>query len=97
MLPIESGATREARARSAGRKGGKGDKGGLSVKTSLRLAFAIVLAGTLAIGGIALTQISRLNALDGIHLQSRVSPRRRRTARGYVLRANRSPVVLLTA
>jgi methyl-accepting chemotaxis protein len=33
----------------------------LSVKASLRLAFAVLLIGTLAVGVIALTQISRLN------------------------------------
>ncbi|HEY4802436.1 MAG TPA: methyl-accepting chemotaxis protein, partial [Paraburkholderia sp.] len=33
----------------------------LSVKATLRLAFALVLVGTLAIGAVSLTQISRLN------------------------------------
>jgi methyl-accepting chemotaxis protein len=87
-------AQRASSRPSAGRKGGKGD---LSVKTSLRLAFAIVLAGTLAIGGIALTQISRLNgSTESIYKQGFAS-RAAEETRGYVLRASRSQKMLLTA
>lgn len=48
------------------RSGGKavaGERAGQwSVKTMLRMAFAIVLAGTVVIGGFSLWQISRLDA-----------------------------------
>ena len=62
-------------ARPAGRR--------CTVKASLRLAFALMLAGTLAIGMIALTQISRLNGVDGndLHAGLRREPRRRGNAR----------------
>jgi methyl-accepting chemotaxis protein len=73
-------------------------KGGLTVKASLRLAFALILAGTLAIGIIALTQISRLNAsTETIYTQGYVASRAAEETRGYVLRASRSQKMLLTA
>ena len=56
----------------------------LSVKATLRLAFALVLVGTLAIGAVSLTQISRLNgSAQSIYEQ------------GYV--ASRAQKMLLTA
>ncbi|WP_244815662.1 methyl-accepting chemotaxis protein [Caballeronia sp. Lep1P3] len=70
----------------------------LSVKASLRLAFALVLAGTLVIGAIALTQISRLNGATGsIYTQGYVASHAAEEARGYLLRASRSQKMLLTA
>ena len=56
-----------------------------------RLAFALVLAGTLAIGVISLTQISRLNGVDRIDLHARLrrEPRGRGNAR---LSAAREPL-----
>jgi methyl-accepting chemotaxis protein len=73
-------------------------RGGLSVKVSLRLAFALVLAGTLVIGAIALTQISRLNGSTGsIYTQGYVASRAAEETRGYLLRASRSQKMLLTA
>jgi methyl-accepting chemotaxis protein len=73
-------------------------KGALSVKASLRLAFGIVLAGTLAIGAISLTQISRLNgATESIYAQGVVATRAAEEARAWLLRASRSQKMLLTA
>lgn len=70
----------------------------LSVKASLRLAFGLVLAGTLGIGAISLTQISRLNgATESIYTQGYVASRAAEETRGYLLRASRSQKMLLTA
>jgi methyl-accepting chemotaxis protein len=70
----------------------------LSVKASLRLAFALVLLGTLVIGVIALTQISRLNgSTESIYRQGYVASRAAEELRGNVLRASRSQKMLLTA
>ena len=57
---------------------------GLSVKATLRLAFAVLLIGTLAIGVFSLTQISRLNAsaqsiYDQGHVASRAAEEARRS------------------
>jgi methyl-accepting chemotaxis protein len=82
---------RRAAVRGAGARG-------LSVKASLRLAFALVLAGTLVIGAIALTQISRLNGSTGsIYTQGYVASRAAEETRGNLLRASRSQKMLLTA
>ncbi|WP_250492588.1 methyl-accepting chemotaxis protein [Caballeronia sp. GAWG1-1] len=71
---------------------------GLSVKATLRLAFGLVLAGTLAIGAISLMQISRLNgATESIYTQGVVASRAAEETRGYLLRASRSQKMLLTA
>ncbi|WP_277188398.1 methyl-accepting chemotaxis protein [Caballeronia sp. BR00000012568055] len=76
----------------------KPTKHALSVKASLRLAFGVVLAGTLVIGAIALTQISRLNgATESIYTQGHVASRAAEETRGYLLRASRSQKMLLTA
>ena len=51
-----------------------GGLNGLSVKASLRLAFAALLIGTLAIGAFSLMQISRLNgSTKSIYEQGRVA------------------------
>jgi methyl-accepting chemotaxis protein len=78
--------------------GDAGGKRSLSVKASLRLAFALVLLGTLVIGVIALTQISRLNgATESIYRQGYVASRAAEELRGNLLRASRSQKMLLTA
>jgi methyl-accepting chemotaxis protein len=70
----------------------------LSVKASLRLAFALLLVGTLVIGVIALTQISRLNgSTESIYREGYVASRDVEELRGAVLRASRSQKMLLTA
>ena len=71
---------------------------GLSVKASLRLAFAIVLIGTLAIGVFSLTQIERLNgSTKSIYEQGHVASRAVEEVRANVLRASRAQKMLLTA
>ena len=68
------------------------------MKATLRLAFAVLLIGTLAIGVFSLTQISRLNAsAQSIYDQGHVASRAAEEARGYVLRASRAQKMLLTA
>jgi methyl-accepting chemotaxis protein len=71
---------------------------GLSVKVTLRLAFALLLMGTMAIGVFSLAQISRLNeSTQSIYDQGHVASRAVEEARGYVLRASRAQKMLLTA
>ena len=71
---------------------------GLSVKATLRLAFAVMLIGTLIIGVFALAQISRLNgSTQSIYDQGHLASRAAEEARGYVLRASRAQKMLLTA
>ncbi|HKU00240.1 MAG TPA: methyl-accepting chemotaxis protein [Paraburkholderia sp.] len=70
----------------------------LSVKTMLRVAFAVVLVGTLAIGAFSLAQISRLNdSTQSIYEQGYIASRAAEEARGHVLRASRAQKMLLTA
>ncbi|OXC80141.1 methyl-accepting chemotaxis protein [Caballeronia sordidicola] len=70
----------------------------LSVKASLRLAFALLLVGSLVIGVIALTQISRLNgSTESIYREGYVASRNVEELRSAVLRASRSQKMLLTA
>ncbi|SDV51519.1 methyl-accepting chemotaxis protein [Chitinasiproducens palmae] len=70
----------------------------LSVKTTLRLAFAILLCGALAIGGFALWQIDRLSlSAQSIYDHGHVASRAAEQARGYLLRASRSQKMLVTA
>ena len=71
---------------------------GMSVKTMLRLAFAILLAGTFAIGVFSLTQISRLNgSTQSIYDQGHVASLAAEDARAAMLRASRAQKMLLTA
>ncbi|MGN6229675.1 MAG: methyl-accepting chemotaxis protein [Trinickia sp.] len=85
--------------------GGRSHKGtaksrlhALSVKASLRLAFAVVLVGTLAIGVFSLTQIDRLNgSTKSIYEQGHVASRAAEEVRANVLRASRAQKMLLTA
>jgi methyl-accepting chemotaxis protein len=83
---------------SASNASRSGIKRSLSVKASLRLAFALVVFGTLVIGVMALTQISRLNgSTESIYRQGYVATRAAEELRGNVLRASRSQKMLLTA
>jgi methyl-accepting chemotaxis protein len=71
---------------------------GMSVKTTLRLAFAVLLIGTLLIGVFSLAQISRLNAsAQSIYDQGHIASRAAEEARGHMLRASRAQKMLLTA
>lgn len=70
----------------------------MSVKATLRVAFAVLLAGTLAIGVFSLTQISRLNgSTQSIYDQGHVASRAAEEVRANVLRASRAQKQLLTA
>ncbi|MCO8423211.1 MCP four helix bundle domain-containing protein [Burkholderia cenocepacia] len=69
-----------------------------TVKATLRAAFAILLAGTLAIGVFSLWQISRLNAsIASVYEQGHVASRAAEEVRAEVLRASRAQKMLLTA
>ncbi|OXI34494.1 methyl-accepting chemotaxis protein [Burkholderia sp. AU16741] len=69
-----------------------------TVKATLRAAFAILLAGTLAIGVFSLWQISRLNAsIASVYEQGHVASRAAADVRAEVLRASRAQKMLLTA
>ena len=92
---VPDGAVADDRSRGAGVKG---RLNGLSVKMSLRLAFAVLLAGTLAIGIFALAQISRLNdSSRSIYEQGHVASRAAEEVRGNMLRSSRAQKMLLTA
>jgi len=94
FIPVGSAkAAIRATAKIAGTSGRS-----LSVKASLRLAFALLLVGSLVIGVIALTQISRLNgSTESIYRDGYVASRDVEELRGAVLRASRSQKMLLTA
>ncbi len=69
-----------------------------TVKTTLRAAFALLLAGTLAIGIFSLTQISRLNgSIASVYEQGHVASLAAEEVRAEVLRASRAQKMLLTA
>jgi methyl-accepting chemotaxis protein len=71
---------------------------GLSVKTSLRLAFASVVAGALIIGVFSLFQLGRLNAsTQTIYEQEYKAGLAAEQARSFVLRVSRAQKQLLTA
>lgn len=81
-----------------GKRAADGRMRGWSVKTTLRLAFAVLLAGTLAIGVFSLAQISRLNGqMRSIYEQGHIASRAAEEARGYLLRSSRAQKMLLTA
>ncbi|MEM5420435.1 MULTISPECIES: methyl-accepting chemotaxis protein [Paraburkholderia] len=93
-----AGSAAHAQQRKTGRAGAATRRSRLSVKATLRLAFALVLIGTLAIGAISLAQISRLNgSTQSIYEQGYVASRAAEEARGHVLRASRAQKMLLTA
>jgi methyl-accepting chemotaxis protein len=92
----EFGASGGKRRNGAGGAAAKDAR--LSVKAMLRIAFAVVLIGTLAIGAFSLWQISRLNdSTESIYEQGHVASRAAEEARGHVLRASRAQKMLLTA
>lgn len=114
FVPEEFGASAGADGAAGGGKRGRAGRQGkgskrasgaagvqgksLSVKTMLRVAFAVVLAGTLAIGAFSLAQISRLNdSTESIYEQGHLASRAAEEARGHVLRASRAQKMLLTA
>ncbi len=69
-----------------------------TVKTTLRAAFALLLAGTLAIGIFSLAQISRLNgSIASVYEQGHVASLAAEEVRAEVLRASRAQKMLLTA
>ncbi|HVW51037.1 MAG TPA: methyl-accepting chemotaxis protein [Trinickia sp.] len=93
FVPDGAGAGGRSHKRAA-----KTKSGGLSVKASLRLAFAVVLVGTLVIGVFSLTQIERLNgSTKSIYEQGHVASRAAEEVRADVLRASRAQKMLLTA
>ncbi len=70
----------------------------LSVKSTLRLAFASLLVGTVVIGGFALMQIHNIgNSTQLIYDQGYVASTAAEEARADVLRASRAQKTLLTA
>ncbi|HEX7684323.1 MAG TPA: methyl-accepting chemotaxis protein [Trinickia sp.] len=93
FVPDGTGAGGRSRKRAA-----KSRLSGLSVKASLRLAFAVMLVGTLVIGVFSLTQIERLNgSIKSIYEQGHVASRAAEEVRANVLRASRAQKTLLTA
>ena len=71
---------------------------GMSVRASLRLAFAIVVAGALVIGVFSLFQMGRLNASTRvIYEQEHAAGQAAEQVRSNILRASRAQTQLLTA
>ena len=71
---------------------------GMSVRASLRLAFAIVVAGALVIGVFSLFQMGRLNASTRIiYEQEHTAGQAAEQVRSNILRASRAQTQLLTA
>ncbi len=71
---------------------------GMSVQSSLRLAFAIVVAGALVIGVFSLFQMGRLNASSHvIYEQEYTAGQAAEQVRSNILRASRAQTQLLTA
>lgn len=107
-LGAQPGVGFAAKSNTAGLPAGSAEPGGirpsrerlagLTVKATLRLAFALLLAGTLAIGLFSLLQISRLNgSAQSIYEQGYVASRAAEEARADMLRASRAQKMLLTA
>ena len=71
---------------------------GMSVRASLRLAFAVVVAGALVIGVFSLFQMGRLNASTGvIYEQEYKAGQAAEQVRSNILRASRAQTQLLTS
>ena len=71
---------------------------GMSVRASLRLAFAIVVAGALVIGAFSLFQMGRLNASTKvIYEKEYIAGQAAEQVRSNVLRASRAQTQLLTS
>ena len=98
FVPEEGAAGKSSPSRGQGARSRARWLKCLSVKAMLRLAFIVLLIGTLAIGVFSLTQISRLNAsTQSIYDQGHVASRPAEEARGYMLRSSRAQTMLLTA
>ncbi|CAM2143391.1 Methyl-accepting chemotaxis protein II [Pararobbsia alpina] len=73
-------------------------RGAGSVKQSLRGAFAVLLFGTLVVGGLSLVQLHRLNgATQTVYTEGYETTKAAEEARGAMLRATRAQKSLLTA
>jgi methyl-accepting chemotaxis protein len=97
FVPNGAGTSGQPRA-GAQKRTLEGRRRTLTVKASLRLAFALVLVGTLAIGVFALAQINRVNAASkSIYDQGYVASRAAEEVRGGLLRASRAQKMLITA
>lgn len=73
-------------------------RAGMAVKSMLRLAFALLLVGTFAIGAFSLKQNSRLHdSTQSIYEQGYVVSLAAEEARAAMLRASRAQKMLLTA
>ncbi|MGK8202371.1 methyl-accepting chemotaxis protein [Burkholderia cenocepacia] len=96
LHPQSGAAAPVATARAARRP--RRERRPWTVKATLRVAFAVLLAGTLAIGVFSLWQISRLNAsIASVYEQGHVASRAAAEVRAEVLRASRAQKMLLTA
>ncbi|WP_175837972.1 methyl-accepting chemotaxis protein [Burkholderia anthina] len=98
--PGAAGVAADATAKPAARRAraARRERRPWTVKATLRAAFAILLAGTLAIGVFSLWQISRLNAsIASVYEQGHVASRAAEEVRAEVLRASRAQKMLLTA
>ncbi|TAM04049.1 MAG: methyl-accepting chemotaxis protein [Paraburkholderia sp.] len=92
----DTGATGASTRTTRAARGGDGKS--FSVKGTLRIAFAVLLIGTLAMGVFSLAQISRLNSsTQSIYEQGYIASRAAEEARGHLLRASRAQKMLLTA
>ncbi|QDL56625.1 methyl-accepting chemotaxis protein [Rhodoferax aquaticus] len=71
---------------------------GMSVKSSLRLAFASVLAGAFIVGAFSIVQMGRLNAsTQTIYEREYTAGQATEQIRSFLLRASRAQTQLLTA
>ena len=77
---------------------GRSARGAGSVTRSLRGAFAVLLCGTLVVGGLSLVQLHRLNsATQTVYAEGYQTTKAAEEARGAMLRATRAQKTLLTA
>ncbi|WP_296661752.1 methyl-accepting chemotaxis protein [Paraburkholderia sp.] len=96
FMPQDTGAAGASTRTTRAARGGDGKS--FSVKGTLRIAFAVLLIGTLAMGVFSLAQISRLNSsTQSIYEQGYIASRAAEEARGHLLRASRAQKMLLTA
>jgi methyl-accepting chemotaxis protein len=74
------------------------NQGAGSVRNSLRAAFAVLLCGTLVVGGLSLVQLRRLeSATQTVYTEGYETSRAAEDARSAMLRATRAQKSLLTA
>jgi methyl-accepting chemotaxis protein len=73
-------------------------RGAGSVRNSLRMAFAVMLCGTLVVGALSLAQLHRLeSATQTVYSEGYQATKAAEEARGSMLRATRAQKSLLTA